>query len=345
MNKNRVLFFSSVSNPDLFRITGFYVLDIKALINAGFEVEVTNKFTPFLKFWKYDIAFLYFYKKSILPGIISWIFNKYIFYTGGIDELNISNKYSFISKLKFNIFFVLNYLISNTCNIVSKEDFNNVSNLLDKYKINKDKIKYFPHCIDNINYFKFSEISKGNIITTICWMGTEDNVRRKGVDKALYIFKEICNLNPEFNLYIVGTYGKGKSYLDNIIKILNLSNNVIFTGPISENDKLNLLNKSKFYFQISKYEGFGIAVIEAMFFKNFIIHSGEGGLKDTIRDGGLIVTNKQSEKQIAKEIMNINNNINNVLPILDKNKDFVNENFSLNTRSQNFKLTIENENK
>ena len=343
MNKNRVLFFSSVSNPDLFRITGFYVLDIKALINAGFEVEVTNKFTSFLKFWKYDIAFLYFYKKSILPGIISRIFHKFIIYTGGIDELSITNNYSFISKLKFNILFILNYLISNSCNIVSKEDLNNVSNLLNKYKIKIDKLKYFPHCIDNINKFMLSETSKENIITTICWMGTEDNVRRKGVDKTLYIFKEIFNLNPEFKLYIVGTYGKGKPYLDHIIKKLNLTKNVIFTGPINENDKYILLNKSKFYFQTSKYEGFGIAVIEGMFFKNFIVHSGKGGLKDTIRDGGLIVTNEQSDKQIAKEVMNINDNLNNYFTTLNKNKDFVNQNFSLNTRSKNFKLTIKND--
>ena len=174
-------------------------------------------------------------------------------------------------------------------------------------------------------------------------MGTVDNVKRKGLDTTLHIFKKLLEFNPNFKLYIIGTLGEGKIYLDELINLLKLSDHIFFTGPIDEYQKSTILNKSKYYFQISKYEGFGIAVVEAMYFKNFIIHTNKGGLKDTIQDNGLIFNESLTYDEFSNEFMNIDNQLESYSFLLEKNKKHVIDKFSLTQRAINLKLLINNE--
>ena len=337
----RVLFYSSVSDKNLFKTTGFYLQDIKAIELANHKVITTNCYTDFLKYWTYDVSFLYFYKKSIIPGMISFFFKKKIIYSGGIDELSNEVDINKYKKIVFKFLFFLNYLISDFCNIVSKNDFRNTTLLLNKYFCKTNKLIYFPHCIDTELFNEYENIyEKENIITTICWMGSIANVKRKGVDKSLVLFKKILSYNPLFKFYIIGTLGIGKSYLDDIIEENDLKQNVIFTGPIDENKKIELLYKSKFYIQISKYEGFGVAVLEAMFCNNFIIHSGKGGLADTIGNNGLVINDFNNINDYFLKFIYINENLSYYNNILENNNIFVKNNFTIQTRSLNFNLLI-----
>lgn len=342
MNK-KILFYSSISDIDLFQLTGFYVEDIKALTNVGYNVKTTNNPFLFLFFWNYDVSFLYFYKKSFFPAFISFLFFKKIIFTGGIDELSPLVEVSKINRFINKVLFVLNYLISDNCNIVSHEDLKNTSKLLNSIGINNPKkLKYFPHSIDVNNLNDSLKLPKENIICTICWMGSISNVKRKGVDVTIQIFKKIIETNPKFKLYIIGSLGPGKDYLNKIINDLDLNNFVYFTGPIGENDKIDILNRSKFYFQLSKYEGFGIAVIEAMALNNYIFHTGKGGLMDTVGINGYIIDDINNVSKVVDEFQRINHDFESFDSLLFENTLKVNELFSTNSRSANFKNIIEN---
>lgn len=339
MIKNRILFYSSVKDYKLFDITGFYNVDIKALKSVGYKVVCTNKISSFFCFWNYDISFLYFYKKSFFACLISFLFNKKIIFTGGIDELS---EYANLSKFKLRIFeilFLLNYLLSKACNIVSLSDLENTTRLLKRFGINYPiKLKYFPHSIDFEVHTPFFQ--KENIFCTICWMGAIQNVKRKGVDKSIKIFNEFLKSNTDYKFYIIGTPGEGKIYLEELVNELGIQSNVIFTGSIDEINKLNILKRSKFYFQLSEYEGFGIAVIEAMLYENFIIHTGKGGMKDTIGTSGHLVEDFDSILMISIAINNINDNFISYSNELFLNRNLIKTKFTLNGRAKNFKLII-----
>lgn len=339
MRNNRILFYSSVSDKKLFEITGFYKFDILALKNVGYKVEYTNNISSFLKFWNYDISFLYFYKKSFIACIISFIFKKRIIFTGGIDELSDFSELSKTKKGIFKITFLVCYLLSNFCNIVSLTDLDNIRLLLKKFGIKRPrKLKYFPHSIDvNLDNSNFI---KENIFTTICWMGAVQNVKRKGVDKSIHVFHEFLKNNNDFKLFIIGSPGIGQVYLQKIVDNLKINNKVIFTGAINEYDKIQILQKSKYYFQLSTYEGFGLAVIEAMLYENIIIHSGKGGMKDTIADLGYLVENTESFYTIAQKINCINKKYESYLSEIQLNKELVKSKFSLKTRAENLKSII-----
>lgn len=287
MNRKRILFYSTVSDKSLFQTQRFYAIDISLLENLGFEVCLTNRIFSFLRFWTYDTAFIYFYKYGFFAGLLSRVFFKKVFFTGGIDELerSVSTGRKYLLQI---LFFGLCYWVSTRCIIVSQSDFNNIRKIY-RGKLCR-KLIYSQHTIEGCQ-FETSLEKKENIFSTIGWMGMKNNVVRKGMDRALGLFAFLLKQKEflDYKLIVVGGNGEGTDYLESICDDLKIKGRVEFTGAIDEADKIDILKRSKFYFQLSVYEGFGIAALEALAAKNIVIHSGNGGLRDTIRDYGVKV--------------------------------------------------------
>jgi len=64
---------------------------------------------------------------------------------------------------------------------------------------------------------------------------------------------------------------------------------VVFTGRISDEDKLALLNAADLYVFPSLYEGFGIPPLEAMRCGTPVVCSDRSSLPEVVGDGGLLV--------------------------------------------------------
>lgn len=280
----KILFYSSVSDISLFNTQKFYKIDIDLLRELGFEVIPTNKRMEFLKFWKYNITFCYFYKWAFIPAIISRIFLKKVYFTGGIDDLSKDKNTKLYKRQK--LFFKICYFLSTKCFIVSSEDLKNVSDIISNTK----KIIKSYHSIDIAAFDRNGANKRSNNFFSIAWMKNKDNVIRKGVDKALLLFERLLQ-NKEYAdsiFYIAGIEGEGSDYLKQIIKDNNIKN-VVFLGNITEEKKIEYLSNVKYYFQLSEYEGFGLAALEALAAGCIVIHSGRGGLKDCIANNGIIV--------------------------------------------------------
>jgi len=86
--RKKVLFYAAVRDPALFRTMGFYATDIKILEDCGYEVTPTNRLLDFFKYGRYDLAFIYFWTKGLLPAIVAKGLGKKVLFTGGIDALD-----------------------------------------------------------------------------------------------------------------------------------------------------------------------------------------------------------------------------------------------------------------
>lgn len=305
MVRENVLFYSSVKNFELFYLQRFYQIDIELLQSIGYNVIVTNKILDFLLFWKYDKSFLYFYRWSLFPAILSKFFLKKVYFTGGIDELNelTTAKRDYFIQV---ILFKLCYLFSDKCVIVSKSDMLNILKIFSYKPLRKVYLSY--HTIDHVKFYVNDDLLKINNFTTIGWMESISNVRRKGIDKSLILFDKLLKY-PHFSdskLYIIGKEGEGSNYLRELCKSLKITNNVVFTGDIGENEKVAILRSSKYYLQLSDFEGFGISAIEALAAKNVVIHSGNGALSETLLNFGVKINMKDV----------LNENIDNIVHLM-----------------------------
>lgn len=337
--KSKVFFYSSVRDKKLFNTQRFYQIDIDLIKNLGYEVHVTNRIADFLFFWKYDISFIYFYRKGLFPAIISKLFLKRVFFTGGIDDLNESTttpKNYFVQK----VFFKLCNLISNNSILVSTSDQDNVRKIYNG-KLPKNTSLSF-HTIDVEKFIIDDDVKKDFFFTSIAWMESIGNVKRKGVDKAIYLFKMLIErmgfLDAKF--YIIGKEGVGSDYLKKICVELGISEKVIFTGSIDESLKIDFLKRSKYYFQLSTFEGFGIAALEALSSRNIVIHSGKGGLNGSIGNNGIIVDLKKDLNYQVEDLLKQLSEFN-----LDKLKTAsieVYKNYSNIRRQRDFEIIFKN---
>lgn len=113
------------------------------------------------------------------------------------------------------------------------------------------------------------ELNIKSIENRICFMGRSD-IYQKGIDRAFQgfkLFKDSGNVLNDINLTIVGPSNPASDQLRHqLCKELGLEpgKDVIFAGRVEETEKNKILASSKVYIHLSRFEGFGLSVIQAL---------------------------------------------------------------------------------
>lgn len=336
----KILFYASVKDPADFKTKLFFVNTTTILMQLGYEVQMTNRVKDA---WTedYDGFFCFFFRKGAVPAYIAKARGKKVFFTGGLDSLvkSITTAKDYYRQI---LFFKLCRWIADYCLIESTSDMRNIKRI--SLIKNHRNIYYSPQAID-LQKYECDYSRKEKIFSTICWQGTEGNVKRKGVDRALYCFKALLS-DKRFNdykFYIVGRKDLGTPYIEKIIEDLDLKENVVITGEVDEDKKLDILKRSKFFFQLSNYEGFGLAALEALAARCIPIHSGRGGLADTLADDGIVIDIDRfdlSVDAVAPDLADRLSAIN--IEDIEKAHKRIEKNFDEKVRLENFRNTVGN---
>jgi phosphatidyl-myo-inositol dimannoside synthase len=115
-------------------------------------------------------------------------------------------------------------------------------------------------------------------------------VKRKGIDLAIRMMREMANSNHNIRYFIAGS-GVEENYLKALVGELNAESFIYFLGDITNEQKYKLLEISDFFLfpnhsmANNDFEGFGISCIEASFFGNVIIGGDHGGVKEAVING------------------------------------------------------------
>lgn len=126
--------------------------------------------------------------------------------------------------------------------------------------------------------------NKNTFITVM----TNDQVRRKGADLILEVSKEF----PDCIFYIAGStmiYG---------VKVL--PENVKCLGQLTPSELKEYYSSTQFYLQLSNFEGFGVAICEAMLCKCVPIVSDVNFLPSIVGDSGFVL--KKRKKELLVEL-------------------------------------------
>ncbi len=156
-----------------------------------------------------------------------------------------------------------------------------------------DRAFILPNCVD-LDQFRPRErdlgllerygLQSNKVIMTMGRLASQE--RYKGFDEVLEIMPALLKRFPTVRYLIVGD-GPDRPRLESKVGALGLSNKVIFTGYISEAEKVAHYNLADAYVMPSMGEGFGIVLIEAAACGVPVVGSKADGSREALLDGRL----------------------------------------------------------
>jgi glycosyltransferase involved in cell wall biosynthesis len=144
--------------------------------------------------------------------------------------------------------------------------------------------------------FKKSGIDKENIVLSVGRIH-----EGKGFQYLIEAFK---NINKEgWKLCVVGD-GPYRSELE---KIANSDNSIIFIGWLDNNkdEFINLINKTKIFVLLSKFESQGIVFVEAMSAGCAILSSNISACAETVSEDVGFLVNRENINEISERLKDL----------------------------------------
>ena len=181
---------------------------------------------------------------------------------------------------------------------------------LQEYKINPDKVAIINPGVDLSDYAQHNKDSVRNEIRRELRINIADpvilfasmNFEIKGLDDILFSLSRLKAQNRKFKLVVAGK-GNIKKYMK-LAQEAQIISDVIFTGPVSKEKLIKMYLASDLYIMLSKFDTFGMVVLEAMAAGLPVIVSGNVGAKDLVREdnNGFIVSDTSDNDYIAAKI-------------------------------------------
>ncbi|KJR43373.1 group 1 glycosyl transferase [Candidatus Magnetoovum chiemensis] len=122
-------------------------------------------------------------------------------------------------------------------------------------------------------------------------------------DELIRVFSRYLELDKNARLIIVGRILRDDLYYMKIVKTieeLNLGEEkVVLTGTVSDADLQSYYRVSNLYLSMSEHEGFGVPLIEAMWFDVPVLAFKSSAVAETLGNAGIIFTSKDDFIKIA----------------------------------------------
>lgn len=262
------------SIPFLNQLVFFYVVTRQA-------VRISRKFSP-------DII----HGNIGYPGAFwSWLVGKIIGKPYVITEH--SSRFAANFRSTIHKFLTLYFLKrAKTVISVSSHSAKEISNFINKQPL------VIPNIID---FEKFKELSKSSRHTwQIGFLGSL-NTNTKGLDILLNTLSEI---DVEFKLHIGGA-GKLLEEYKMLARQLKIADKCVFYGFVSHVDVPAFMKQLHFFVSASRFESFGMVMVEAMACGLPVVATSSGGPSDFINPSNGILVEKENVAALKNGILKI----------------------------------------
>lgn len=256
------------------------VVKFSFLHNFAFRILFEQFVLPFYLMKGKNVVF------SPTPSIPLWakLLNKKNVLISSIHDMipfRVDNKYSFLRSLYIKG--LSKKAAQNSDLIITVSEFSKLD-IIEITNIESSKIKVIYNFIPE---FKFSSESISEpYFVTVCTIEPGKNI-----ENMIIGFNNFLNKNKEFDFYkykIVGQFGWNYNTIISLIKDLGLEEKVELMGYLSDVDKNKVIENCTGMIYLSKYEGFGIPPLEAMYFDKISIVSNISSLPEVVGDAGIV---------------------------------------------------------
>jgi len=125
---------------------------------------------------------------------------------------------------------------------------------------------------------------------------------RKNLTTLIKAFYEVLSSGQELQLVLAGRKGVGYEKVLALIEKFNLKDRVILTGYVNEEEKNYLLRNAELFVFLSRYEGFGLPVLEAFYYELPVIAS-RIPIFEELYSNAVVLVNPYESKEVAEAII------------------------------------------
>lgn len=266
MTRPAACFFARIKDKTALDRIEFYSQDIQILSDLGYEVRVATTIREirpadlfFVWWWTWAFFPVAFAKSIGSPALVTGTFDGWLFpQRAGPHRLLIR---AALQMAEANIF-VSDFEMRETCRLAR------VTNP-----------QYSPHCTFTDYYTPAPDERAASVLFSLISNGS-GNAQRKCLAELVDAAAIIARGFPQVRFFIAGEQGALRDELEQRIVALGISRNVRFLGRLTRDEKLNYMRSCTLYLQPSRYEGFGLAILEAMSCGAPVISSAVGAVPE-----------------------------------------------------------------
>ncbi|MFU8844055.1 MAG: glycosyltransferase family 4 protein [Bacteroidales bacterium] len=283
---------------------------------------IRELFFVFYKIWSIDVVYIWFADfHAVIPSLVGHLLGKkVVIVVGGYDaanrkDLNYGVKTKFIGRISALVSLKMaTHLLPVTQ--FTMEDL--IANFGEKLRT-KCRIIYNSY---NQKFHCEHAVERSNTVVTVCLAHSEITVIRKGVD----FFVALAHEMPDITFMIIGLTSSALSYVHDM-----RSANVQLIGKIPQEKLIEILCSSRVICQFSRYEAFGVALLEGIAAGCFPVGFDYGGTSEILKAGqGLLIDELSVEKGITSIKQALNEPADAVKPI----QNSISKRFSIDVRQK-----------
>lgn len=324
-------FFAHVTDRSLLERVEFYRQDIDILRELGLHVTLATRWSEIPG--DADFYYVWWWTWAFLPLLKAVARRRPVLITGTFDHMWREHKWDFDERPLWEQWLLRFALRAASANVfVSQLEYNRVTQ-----QFSVTNPYYSPHIVDTSTYNPGLGPRK-DIVLTVAWMQGL-NAERKCIPEIIRGARIVLESHPNTHFVIVGERGSYYPRLAALAEELGIADKISFPGAIPRDRKIELMQQCKVYLQPTKYEGFGLAILEAMSCGAAVVSSPSGAVPEVVGDTALLV-DATSPEEIALAVNRILDNdvLREQLGRLSRDRAV--SNFSYERRKNDLELVI-----
>jgi glycosyltransferase involved in cell wall biosynthesis len=285
-DRKKVCFFARVRNRDVIDRVEFYAQDVRALQDFGYDVEIA------IRPWhvrRADLYFVWWWTWAFIPALVARLLRKPLIITGVFDYWDFDRRPSIHKRLmKWSL------RTADVNVFVSQLELNEVP------AISQTASPEYVPCAIDIDTYAPSDAAREPFVLTIATLRLT-NPWRKSIPELIRAMPLVHAVYPGVRFVIAGDH---EEQYPQLVRELGAEEYVQFPGIITKEEKIRLLQSCSVYAQPSRFEGFGLAIAEAMSCGAPVLTSNVGAIPEVVGDAGVFVDGTSPE-QIAEGIIGL----------------------------------------
>ena len=274
----RIVFFCRIADPELLELLDFYREDIALAHELADEVVVCTSLSQLRS--QPGLLWAWWHAPSS-PAVLGWrLLGRPSVVTGAVD---LTNPTETGPKHVLKRWLTWVSARSATLNLaISEYEARDLRSLAKGARIDT----LFP-CVDT-EFLTIGEPADTPTFLTVAQVNPA-SIHRKGLDRVVELFMAVRQQHPGASLTIAGPIAAaGQVWIDGQQAAGRLDG-VTFAGRVSREHKRELMQQAWYYLQPSRYEGFGLAVAEAMACGAVPIVTCVGSLPEVVGGAGRVI--------------------------------------------------------